>query len=55
MQNTLLLTEPNFPCKQKEVAHVCNLQSDAITVFLGTTAVHLETGLLWRKLFTAIR
>lgn len=51
----VLLTEPNFPCKQKEVAHVGNLQFVAITVFLGTTAIHVETGLLWRKLFTDIR
>lgn len=42
MGNILLLTEPNFPCKQKERAHVCNLLSAAVTLFLGTTAVRLE-------------
>lgn len=45
MENTLLLTEPNFLSKQKEVAHVWNLQSAAIAVYLGTTAVRLETSL----------
>lgn len=55
MENIFLLAEPNFPCKPKEVARVCNAQSAAITVFLGTGAVRLETGLLWRTLFTAIR
>lgn len=55
MGNMLLLTEPNFPYKQKEVAHVGNLQSVAITACLGTIAIHVEIGLLWRRLFTDIR
>lgn len=55
VENMLLLTEPNLPCKQKEVAHVCHLQSAAVTGFLGAIAIRLETGLLWWYLFTAIR
>lgn len=43
MENILLLTEANFPCKQKEGARVCNLLSAAITLLLGTAAVHSES------------